>query len=194
MMNNPYTYIKYRDLVYNYAEKGKSTGENTTEQQQNTKLNAQRMHRIEKQAVLNDELKTLLEGVEKNWIWLILAESWCGDAAQNLPIIYKMAEANLHIEMKVILRDENPKIMDLHLTNGNRSIPILLCIDKETGNEIGKWGSRPKAIQDAANEYKAQNPGMSHALFISKIHLIYSRDKGEALQREFIEKIKEWNK
>ncbi|MHB8402766.1 MAG: thioredoxin family protein, partial [Bacteroidia bacterium] len=152
MMNNPYTYIKYRDLVYSLADKGKTTGEETKEKIEYTKLNAQRMHRIEKQVVLNDELKTLLKGVKKNWIWLVLAESWCGDAAQNLPIINKMAEASTHIEMKVILRDENLEIMDAHLTNGNRSVPILICVDIETGKEIGTWGSRPKAIQDAANE------------------------------------------
>lgn len=42
----------------------------------------------------------------------MLTEGWCGDAAQNLPVINKIAEENPNINLKLVLRDENLELMD----------------------------------------------------------------------------------
>ena len=193
-IKNPYTYINYKNLVFDLAEKGSSTGEMTEEKIAATKINAQRIKRIDKQFELSNEVKRLLKLQKRDWLWIVLVESWCGDAAQNIPVIAKIAEQSSKIELKLILRDENLQIMDAYLTNNSRSIPKLICIDKESGEEIGTWGSRPTVIQDAAVKFKALNPAVSHTDFVTYIHSLYAKDKGNSLQQEFIDLLKIWNK
>ena len=43
------------------------------------------------------------------------------------------------LELRVILRDANPEVMDQYLTNGSRSIPIVIALD-ENFQEMGHWG------------------------------------------------------
>lgn len=188
-----YSYDEYKALVIQLAENNQTTGTETLpERIEATKMNAQRMKRIDKQFVPDEELMNVLKNNKGKWLWLILAESWCGDGAQNIPIIAKIAAIAPNIELKILLRDENPEMMDAYLTNGSRSIPKLICIDAETHHEIGIWGSRPKAIQEMVKEYKAQNPDASHDDFVKNLHLWYAKDKGEALRKEFLVLIKEW--
>ena len=72
-------------------------------------------------------------------IWLIITEGWCGDAAQCIPTIEKIAAESKNIETHYVLRDENLDLIDEYLTNNARSIPKLIaCAAKracETSNE-----------------------------------------------------------
>ena len=191
---NPYTYNRYRDLVFELTEKGGNTGEILPERISATKLNAQRIKRIDKQTEISSEIKNALLDQKREWKWMVLLESWCGDGAQNIPIIAKIAGESTKIELEIILRDENPEIMDAYLTNNSRAIPKLICLDKETGEEIGVWGPRPKAIQQAVLRFKTLNPDVSHDDFVAYLHALYTKDKGNSLQQEFLELIKLWNK
>ena len=67
--------------------------------------------------------------LKDNFTLLVLAEGWCGDAAQILPVINKIAEYSSLIDLKVVCRDENPELMDQFLTNGSKSIPKVIIID-----------------------------------------------------------------
>ena len=67
-----------------------------------------------------------MRNVKENWIWLILTEAWCGDAAQNIPTIEKIARENDRIKTLYLLRDENLELMDKYLTGGARAIPKLI--------------------------------------------------------------------
>ena len=68
---------------------------------------------------------------------------WCGDAAQILPVINKMAEVSDKIDLRIVLRDDNENLMNLFLTNGTKSIPKLIIIDKATNKVINDFGPRP---------------------------------------------------
>lgn len=35
------------------------------------------------------------------------------------------------LELRVLRRDEHPEIMDEYLTNGSRSIPVVIVLDRE---------------------------------------------------------------
>ncbi|GAA3325280.1 hypothetical protein GCM10020331_056510 [Ectobacillus funiculus] len=59
--------------------------------------------------------------------FLTITEDWCGDAMMINPIIRKLAEA-ANIEMRVALRDADTDLIDRHLTNGGRAIPIIFVI------------------------------------------------------------------
>ncbi len=192
-IKNEYSYSDYKKLVIAQAENRHTSGiEQLPERIEATKINAQRMKRIDKHVELFNELKGVLKNIKKNWTWFVLVESWCGDGAQNLPVIAKIAESSLNIELKILLRDENPEIMDGYLTNGSRSIPKLICIDSDTQEEIGTWGSRPVKIQQMVKEFKAQFADTPHDEFVKNLHLWYAKDKGESLQRDFEKLLTEW--
>lgn len=185
-------YTEYRLMIDELLEQNKTTGTNHSEAMvQYTKMNVQRMKRIDKQLELSDGLVEQLNQVKQNWIWLVLTEAWCGDAAQNIPAIAKMADQSENIELKLILRDQHLDIMDEYLTNGGRSIPKLICLDAESLEELGTWGPRPAEAQEQAMQWK-DAPEMSKKEWAEMLHKWYARDKTETQQKEFEQLIKKW--
>lgn len=190
---NQFSYAKYYDLMSILAENGDTTGDRTIEHIEATKINAQRFKRIDKHLELNDELIKAATDFKSACQWIVIAESWCGDGAQCIPVIAKIAELSPNIELKIILRDENPEIMDAYLTNGSRAIPKLICFDKATNTEVGTWGPRPHKIQREAMDFKKHNPGAPHYQFVNNLHLCYARDKTRSIQDEFTELLLDWD-
>ncbi len=147
-----------------------------------TKLNLQRMKRVEKTFEVSEELKQILLSIKIPQHWVVITEGWCGDSAQNLPAIAKIAKVNPLVELQIIERDKNLEFMDLYLTNGTRSIPILVSFDTE-GDELFHWGPRPKEAQQLVTRLK--NEGMEHDAFVEQLHLWYAKNKSAALEMEF---------
>lgn len=154
------------------------------------KLNIQRMNRIDRSYSPGSDLKNEVEKIEDNQLWMVITENWCGDSAQNLPYIAKIASLNKKIQLRIILRDSNKDIMDNYLTNGTRSIPKLVSFD-EDGNELFQWGARPKAAQDLVTELKTQ--GFEKKYFIEKLHFWYAKNGGVDIENEFLSLIKKSN-
>ena len=179
VLNGEMSYNDYLLLLNNLVKEGKATGE---EQSENlikyTKLNHKRMQRIDKKGELTDgqiaEIKTLETPVE----WIVLTESWCGDAAQTLPYMNKIAESNSNIELKVVLRDKNLKLMDAHLTNGGRSIPKLIMRDKNTKEILNTFGPRPSKATSLVQEFKNTHGSLTDD-FKKELQLWYTKDKGQ---------------
>ncbi|MCB0401947.1 MAG: thioredoxin family protein [Flavobacteriales bacterium] len=181
----------YYQLVEELAGKGGTTGLDQNESLiEYTKLNYSRMKRILKTTPIAPEVIDTVHCFTEKLTWLVLAESWCGDAAQNIPVLEKIAEANPNIEVRIILRDENPDIMDRFLTKGSRSIPKLIAID-ENYQVLGTWGPRPSYLQDWL--YREKNdPTMEMSTLKVEFQKWYAQDKGQTLQREMILLMKEW--
>ena len=139
------------------------------------------MTRIDKSYEPGIELRDEIEKITDKQMWMVITENWCGDSAQNLPYIARIASLNMNIELKIILRDSNPDIMDNYLTAGTRSIPKLVAFDKE-GNELFQWGARPKAAQELVSDLKAQ--GFDKKYFLEKLHSWYARNKGADIEKE----------
>jgi len=145
-------------------------------------LNYQRVSRILRTYKIDEELLGLIKKISSPQIWMVISEAWCGDSAQNLPYIAKIAEHNPLINLRIILRDSNLDIMDLYLANGtSRSIPKLVAFD-ENGNELFQWGARPKEAQELVVRLK--NEGMEKEKFLEELHLWYGRDRGRTLENE----------
>lgn len=173
-------------------ELGKTTNnDNRPNMLDYTKLYLQRANRWDKRGVIVEELLRKLESFPRKMIWLVLNEGWCGDSAQTLPFINKMAEASENITLKIILRDGNLEIMDEFLTQGARSIPKLIALDEETLEVLGTWGPRPKIAYD---RYKAEraNPDIPNKKAVENLHFWYAKDRGETLQQEFSKLLDEW--
>jgi hypothetical protein len=114
---------------------------------------------------------------------LVIAEDWCGDASNTIPIVAKLAESVAGLELRVILRDANPEVMDQYLTNGARSIPIVVALD-ESFHEIGHWGPRPAELQAWVMANRGTVPKAELYLQVRKW---YARDRGETTLREVLE-------
>lgn len=141
-------YASYRQFIDDCVAKNITSGnEQTNEKIEATKLNIVRIRRIEKQFELSNEIKALLDKLHKKITWIVLTEIWCGDSAQNLPIIAKAAAYSTNINLQLILRDKHPEIMDKYLTNGSRAIPKLICLDAQTNSYSAVWGPRPAKIK-----------------------------------------------
>lgn len=147
-----------------------------------TKLNLQRSLRIEKNYVTSEQIKTLVEAISTEQLWLVITEDWCGDSAQNVPYIFRIAELNPRINFRIILRDANLELMDQYLTNGTRSIPKLIIFDHQD-NEILRWGPRPKAAQDLYSKLKDE--GIPKPQIYESLHKWYTLDQGKELEKEF---------
>jgi len=194
VIENAMTYSEYRNLIDDLLGKGKTTGPNQSEElTEYTAMNVQRMKRLDKRTELEESLKGEISEINDQWIWLVLTEGWCGDAAQNVPVLNKMAETSDNIEIRFILRDENLDIMDQYLTDGGRSIPKLICLDADTLEEIGTWGPRPAVIQEKAMQWK-DDSSIDKEEWAEKLHKWYADNKTEEIQQEFTELIHSWKK
>jgi hypothetical protein len=114
---------------------------------------------------------------------LVLAEDWCGDASNTVPILAKFADAVPGLELRIIRRDQNPEVMDRYLTNGSRSIPIVIALDDEF-RELGHWGPRPTVLQAWVMANRGSIP---KAELYPQVRTWYARDRGETTLREVLE-------
>lgn len=179
------SYNTYRSLVSNLLENGKSTGPNQSDALLNySMLNDKRMARLDKKIKLSDETIERLNKVEKEQTWLLITEGWCGDAAHVLPVMNKMSNENGHINLKVVLRDENVALMNQFLTNGSMSIPKLVVLDKED-NVVSSWGPRPSIATKMVNDYKEKH-GSLDADFKKDLQLWYNKNKGVNIQEDLL--------
>lgn len=187
LLKSAVNYESHHRQVAALFEENRTTNEDNRENMlEYTKLYLQRVGRWDKRGKLNAELTEKLNSFPRKMIWLVINEGWCGDGAQSLPFINKMAEASENITLKIILRDQNPKVMDEFLTNGARSIPKLIALDEETLEVLGTWGPRPKP---AYYKYKEElaDPEISNKKASENLHYWYAKDRGMTIQNEFLD-------
>lgn len=173
------SYQSYRELVKQLAEDNSNSGIEKTEALANyTKLNDRRMKRWDKTIQVSDVAQIRIAGFQHNIIWLVITESWCGDAAHVIPALNKIAQLNTHINFRVVLKDDNPELMDAFLTNGNEAIPKLLIIDDETREVINTYGPRPTEATNYVKRFKAKY-GTLTPEFKEDLQHWYNSDKGQ---------------
>ena len=178
-LNNGISYNEYVLLVKDLAIEKSTTGEEKTEALINyTMLNDRRMKRWNKTLKLSENKKELLANHTKKITWLVLTESWCGDAAHVMPVMNKVAELNDNINIKVVLRDQHSELMDAFLTNGNQSIPKLIMIDDKSGEVLNSYGPRPSEATKLVDDYKSKH-GKLTPEFKEDLQRWYNKDKGQ---------------
>ena len=183
------SYSEYRDLVAQLTEENSTTGSQKTEALANyTALNNRRMKRWDKTIKLSEDAKNKVVSASKKITFLVLTESWCGDAAHIMPVINKVAELNDNIDYKVVLRDENDDLMSQFLTNGGKSIPKLIAIDNETNAVVNTFGPRPSLATQLVNDYKAKH-GKLTPEFKEDLQRWYNKDKGQSTVNDLVDLI-----
>ena len=181
------TYEQYRALIDGLLVQGKTTGTNHSEAMlEYTAMNVRRMNRWDKTAVVSSELREKMENITVPQVWLVLTEAWCGDAAQSIPFLAKLSDYSDKVDLRLILRDDHPDIMDAYLTDGGRSIPKLVALQQDNLEELFTWGPRPQLLQQKFLAYRDAPDGVSQAEFIESMHLWYARDKQATMDAEFL--------
>ncbi|REG90752.1 thioredoxin family protein [Flavobacterium aquicola] len=184
-----YSYSEYKKIISDLLIEGKSTGKEQSEDLlQYSVLNEIRLKRLDKTICIPEEISSQLKSCEKEYIWLVVAEGWCGDAAQILPILNKMSLESDKIDLRIVLRDANDELMSHFLTNGARAIPKLIIVDKESGEVCDHWGPRPQGASDLIKDYKEEFSIVDQEAK-RQLQLWYLRDRGLSVQNEVAKKM-----
>lgn len=118
---------------------------------------------------------------------IVITEDWCGDASNTVPVFARLSEAIPTLELRIVKRDESPDLMDRYLTNGSKSIPIVIALDGEF-EPISSWGPRPVELQEFVISEKRAGLRPSSDIY-KDTRRWYARDRGETSARELIEGI-----
>ena len=173
------TYDSFKGLVKSLASDGGTTGpEQTDAHKQYTVLNDKRMKRWDKTFKISEAQATQLNAFNRKVLWLVITESWCGDAAPTIPVMNKMSQENQNIQLKIVLRNKHPELMERFHTDGKLSIPKLIMIDQETHDVIDAWGPLPSIAKKIAANYKATH-GQLTASFKEELQQWFNADKGQ---------------
>lgn len=181
---NSISYTTYRNLVSQFAQEGKTSGEQDQERINYTALNEKRYKRLDKTITIPEEKAIFFKEYSKSITLLAITETWCGDAAQILPVVQKITELNPKMNLKLVFRDENEELMNLFLTNGGKAIPVVIFLDLEN-NVLAWWGSRPSVATKMVEDYKAQHGKLSPE-FKEELQKWYNQDKGNSIVDDFI--------
>ncbi|MBV6520766.1 MAG: hypothetical protein MNPFHGCM_00884 [Gemmatimonadaceae bacterium] len=114
------------------------------------------------------------KAVPGQWHLLVLSEDWCGDAVNTIPLIARLVEQIPSLDLRILSRDLNPDVMNAHLTNGTRSIPIVMVLD-ERFVERGRWGPRPAPLQSWV---LSEGLGLPRDVRYRTTRQWYARDRG----------------
>lgn len=184
-LNKTISYSAYRNLIKTLIAENKSTGiEQSEERLTFSILNDKRMDRLDKTLGISLATQNYLNNLNEGFTFLVIAEGWCGDAAQILPIINKVTEASDKIAFKIVLRDENEDLMNQYLTNGSKSIPKVIILDHRN-NVLDSWGPRPSVASKMVVDYKVQNGSLDEE-FKKNLQIWYNKDKGNNTQNELV--------
>lgn len=148
-------------------------------------LNWQRTTRVYQHYHPSEAILNVAASLSHKVYWLLIVEPWCGDVSQSLPVIARVAEASTgRIELRLAYRDQNPELMNAHLTNGtSRSIPILIQLDSQF-KVLGTWGPRPKEAQALVSKLKSDPATADN--YAEELHRWYARDKQQAIQSDLL--------
>lgn len=187
------SYSEYKEKVSTLLETGTSTGKEQSEVLTNySLLNERRMKRLDKTIAINPSISDAISGMQIDSTWLVLSEGWCGDAAQSLPVLNKIAALNPGIDLRIVLRDQHEELMDNFLTNNGRSIPKVIAYSKTEERVLFTWGPRPSTATKMVEAFKKEH-GSLNAIFKQNLQVWYNKDKGETLVNDFFELLKNYS-
>ncbi|MEY3565930.1 MAG: hypothetical protein RJA23_2100, partial [Bacteroidota bacterium] len=180
-----FSYPEFVEFTEQLIQENRTTGANQSEEYlAYTRMSLQRMVRWNKTSKVSEELEQLIRTIFQPQVWLVITEAWCGDGAQSIPHLAKLADLNPLITLKIVLRDEHPDLMDAYLTNGNRSIPKLIAVTADLQQELFTWGPKPKYLLDRHAVFKQNSEGRSYSDFLEEVHLWYAKNKQKDLESE----------
>lgn len=180
LLDNAWSYDQYRQSIDEVLQ-DPQPGEQLTKMLPYYKKNAALMDEFMASYKVNNLMLEAMR-IARPATWLVLTEGWCGDAAFANPL-FRHIELAAHgkIQLRFVLKDSQPALMDAHLTNGGRSIPKLIVLN---GNleEQGTWGPRPEGLQALMPAWKEE--GLPLKEIIARVDEWYRNDGTRSSQQE----------
>lgn len=91
---------------------------------------------------------------------LVLAEGWCPDVVQHLPVLARLGEL-AQFELRILPRDENLDLMEHYTLDGKHRIPFFVFFTREWG-EIGRWVERSRLADRMVEQKRTRLPPADH--------------------------------
>lgn len=181
--SNLLSYEQYRQLIQELHTQNMVTGPEQTEALlQYSLLNEQRMNRWDKHYTPGSPITEALRRAPAGFHMVVIAEGWCGDAAQIVPALHAFALQAKDWKFSIVLRDEHPEWIALYLTQQAKAIPLAILFN-ELGEYVTHWGPRPaEAVQLIQN---AKANGISADIWKVALHKWYASNKQSALEAEW---------
>jgi hypothetical protein len=93
---------------------------------------------------------------------LALTEDFCGDSAQFIPPVIRLAQELENVEIRLLLRDRYRELASGYVRkDGYQAIPVLILL-AEDGEELGYLVERPARVNDAlaaeTRRFARENP------------------------------------
>ncbi len=93
---------------------------------------------------------------------LALTEDFCGDSAQFIPPLIRLAHELDNVEIRLLLRDQHRELAAGYVRkDGYQAIPVLILLD-EDGDELGYLVERPARVNEAlaaeTRRFALENP------------------------------------
>lgn len=118
--------------------------------------NQERFEANERRLVLDPEDLAAFTNLPRPLNVLVLAEDWCGDVIDNLPVLGRVAAESGKLTVRIFLRDQHPDLMDQFLNQGQyRSIPVFAFFDDQFA-ELGRFIERPASVTERRNAQRAE--------------------------------------
>ena len=77
---------------------------------------------------------------------IVVAEDWCVDSANTVPLVARLAEA-AGVEMRIVDRRRGRPLLERFRTSDGRSATPLIVLIR-AGSDARAWVERPKPLQD----------------------------------------------
>jgi len=119
-----------------------------------------------------------------------MTADWCGDAAVNLPLAFRMSDLTPGVETIVLRAEDHPSLESRLKAEGYNLLPVLLFFDAR-GKELGRFMQRPQAAQPKVDKFFEGKPD-ADALMASGDPESVARAIG--IFEELIAEMKEWYK
>jgi hypothetical protein len=148
-----------------------------------TATNRQLWQDLYERARIPEDVAQRARALRHPWQLLVLSEDWCGDAVNTVPLVARLAATTPGLDLRMLARDENPDLMDAHLTGTSCSIPVVMALDCDFV-EHGWWGPRPTELQQWFYETGRQLPKEERYRVMRGW---YARDRGISTLNEIVE-------
>lgn len=148
--------------------------------------NSEMWHTKAARARVSPEVIQQVRDASGRWRLLVIAEDWCGDAVNIVPVVARLAEESGRLDLRIVSRDGWPGLMDRHLTNGSRSIPVVILLD-EAGACRGWWGPRPSELQAW---FEREGRALTKEARYRELRRWYARDRGRAIAQEIAQLVR----
>jgi hypothetical protein len=142
-------------------------------------------NQIYERAKLPQDILDSAASVRGQWHLLVLAEDWCGDVVHIVPFLARLTEAFPNFQLRILSRDENPDLMESHLTNGTRSIPVVMILDEDF-QEVAWWGPRPQPLQEL---FHAEIKHLPKEDQFPRVRAWFARDRGQTSLQEILSRL-----